>query len=80
MKQLTQEELQQLQTAINEYENAAFMAGSFTVEIEKLKQDRRKFVDRAESALKERERVQNMLEEKYGQGTQVNPLTGEIKE
>jgi len=76
---LTQEELQQLQTAINEFESATFMVGQYTLEIENLKSQRRKYAERAESALVERERVQKLLEDKYGNGTQVNPVTGEIR-
>ena len=76
---LTQEELQQLQTAINEFESATFMVCQYTLEIENLKSQRRKYAERAESALVEHERVQKLLEDKYGNGTQVNPVTGEIR-
>ena len=80
MKQLTQEELLQLQTAIQKYEEASFRTGQYTIEIEALKAERRKLIDVATAALNEREQVQKQLEEKYGTGTRINPITGEIAE
>lgn len=78
MEQLTQEELQELQAVINEYEQATFVAGQYTIEIENLKADRKTLVDKARVALEKRDDVQRKLEEKYGTGTQVNPVTGEL--
>jgi ribosomal protein S13 len=80
MKQLTQEELQQLQTTIQKYEETSFRTGQYTIEIEAMKAERRKLIDIANQALDEREQIQIQLEEKYGTGTQINPVTGEIKE
>ena len=78
MEQLTQEELQELQTVINEFEQATFVAGQYTIEIENLKNDRKSLIEKANSALTRREQVQAKLEAKYGTGIQVNPITGEI--
>jgi uncharacterized protein Yka (UPF0111/DUF47 family) len=80
MKQLTPQELQQLQSAIQKYEDASFRTGQYTIEIEAIKDERRKLVAIATQALDEREAVVRQLEEKYGTGTQINPVTGEIKE
>jgi hypothetical protein len=80
MKQLTPEELQQLQSAIQKYEDSSFRTGQYTIEIEAMKAERRKLIDIANQALNDREAVIKQLEEKYGTGTQINPVTGEIKE
>lgn len=78
MKQLTPEELQQLQAAIQKYEEYSFRTGQYTIEIETLKAERRKLIEKATEALNEREQVTKVLEEKYGTGTKINPITGEI--
>lgn len=79
MEKLTEQELQELQQVINEYEQATFVAGQYTIEIENLKTDRKTLLEKANNALAKREKVQSDLELKYGTGTQVNPVTGEIK-
>jgi uncharacterized protein Yka (UPF0111/DUF47 family) len=78
MEKLTQEELQEVQSVIQRYEDASFRTGQYTIEIENLKAERRKLIDAAEKALAEREATMQRLEEKYGTGTRINPITGEI--
>ena len=78
MEKLTQEELQELQEVLRQYENASFRIGQYTMEIENMKDERRKLISIASNALDKRTEVQKQLEAKYGSDTKINPLTGEI--
>ena len=78
MEKLTQEELQELQDVLRQYEDASFRIGQYTMEIENMKDERRKLISIASNALDKRTEVQKQLEAKYGSDTKINPLTGEI--
>jgi len=78
MEKLTQEELQELQEVLRQYEDASFRIGQYTMEIENMKDERRKLISIASNALDKRTEVQKQLEAKYGSDTKINPLTGEI--
>ena len=79
MEKLTQEELEQLQSILQKYEEASFKTGQYTIEIENFKAERRELINLATQAIAEREQFLKQLEEKYGEGVQINPMTGEIK-
>ena len=76
-KQLTPEELELLQKTVGEYEQASFNVGQFTLEIENMKAERRVWLEKANEALSNRERIQEELQTKYGLG-KLNITTGEI--
>ena len=78
MEKLTQEELQELQEVLRQYEDASFRIGQYTMEIENMKDERRKLISIASNALDKRTEVQKQLEAKYGSDTKINPLIGEI--
>jgi len=79
MEKLTQEELEQLQTILQKYEEASFKTGQYTIEIESFKAERRELINLAKQAIAEREQFLKQLEEKYGTNVQINPMTGELK-
>ena len=79
MEKLTQEELEQLQTILQKYEEASFKTGQYTIEIESFKAERRELINLARQAIAEREQFLKQLEEKYGTNVQINPMTGELK-
>ena len=79
MEKLTQEELEQLQTILQRYEEASFKTGQYTIEIESFKAERRELINLAKQAIAEREQFLKQLEEKYGTNVQINPMTGELK-
>ena len=79
MEKLTQEELEQLQTILQKYEEASFKTGQYTIEIESFKAERRELINLAKQAIAEREQFLKQLEEKYGANVQINPMTGELK-
>lgn len=79
MEKLTQEELEQLQTILQRYEEASFKTGQYTIEIESFKAERRELINLARQAIAEREQFLKQLEEKYGTNVQINPMTGELK-
>ena len=76
-KQLTPEELGLLQKTVGEYEQASFNVGQFTLEIENMKSERRTWIEKANQALSNREKIQEELQAKYGLG-KLNINTGEI--
>ena len=78
-RSLTQEELEQLQTILQKYEEASFKTGQYTIEIESFKAERRELINLAKQAIAEREQFLKQLEEKYGTNVQINPMTGELK-
>jgi hypothetical protein len=80
MKQLTQEELEKLQSILQKYEEASFRVGQYTIEIENLKAERKEILFDANQAITEREKFLKHLETVYGENVQINPVTGEIKE
>ena len=80
MKQLTQEELEKLQSILQKYEEASFRVGQYTIEIENLKAERKEILIDANQAITEREKFLKHLETVYGENVQINPVTGEIKE
>ena len=77
-EKLTQEELVELQSAIQKYEDASFRTGQYTIEIETLKQERSKLVQMSIDALETRQAIVSRLEQKYGEGVKINPITGEF--
>lgn len=79
MNNLTQEELEKLQTIVSQYEEASFRIGQFTIEIESAKEERKQLIEIAKQALDQRVQLINELENKYGQGSTFNISTGEVK-
>ena len=75
---ITQEELQQLQSIVEQYENVSFRIGQFTIEIESAKAERRMMIEQAKELLQTRDNTLRSLEEKYGEGMKVNIQTGDI--
>ena len=73
-EKLTQEELVELQSAIQKYEDASFRTGQYTIEIETLKQERSKLVQMSIDALETRQAIVSRLEQKYGEGVKINPI------
>jgi hypothetical protein len=75
---ITQEELSQLQSVVEQYENVSFRIGQFTIEIESAKAERRLMIDQATQLLQDRNEVLETLEQKYGRDVKVNVQTGEL--
>jgi enamine deaminase RidA (YjgF/YER057c/UK114 family) len=75
---ITQEELSQLQSVVEQYENVSFRIGQFTIEIESAKAERRLMIDQATQLLQDRNAVLETLEQKYGRDVKVNVQTGEL--
>ena len=77
-KQITKEELAEIQKVLNDYETVNFRIGQFTVEIETAKSQRAEMITQATALLSQREEKLKALEDKYGTGYQLNPTTGEL--
>jgi hypothetical protein len=75
---ITQEELSQLQSIVEQYENVSFRIGHYTIEIEDVKADRKTMIDQATQLLQQRNDVLIQLENKYGRDVKVNIQTGEL--
>jgi hypothetical protein len=75
---ITQEELSQLQSIVEQYENVSFRIGQYTIEIEDVKADRKTMIDQATQLLQQRNDVLIQLENKYGRDVKVNVQTGEL--
>ena len=75
---ITQEELTQLQSIVEQYENVSFRIGQYTIEIEDAKADRKTMIDQATQLLEDRNRLLIQLENKYGRDVKVNVQTGEL--
>jgi hypothetical protein len=75
---ITQEELSQLQSIVEQYENVSFRIGQYTIEIEDAKADRKTMIDQATQLLEDRNRLLIQLENKYGRDVKVNVQTGEL--
>jgi hypothetical protein len=75
---VTQEELTQLQSVVEQYENVSFRIGQYTMEIEDAKADRKTMIDQATQLLEDRNRLLIQLENKYGRDVKVNVQTGEL--
>jgi hypothetical protein len=75
---ITQEELSQLQSIVEQYENVSFRIGQYTIEIEDVKADRKTMIDQATQLLQQRNDVLIQLENKYGRDVKVNIQTGEL--
>jgi hypothetical protein len=75
---ITQEELSQLQSIVEQYENVSFRIGQYTIEIEAAKADRKTMIEEATKLLQQRNDVLIQLENKYGRDVKVNVQTGEL--
>ncbi len=75
---ITQEELTQLQSIVEQYENVSFRIGQYTIEIEDVKADRKTMIEEATKLLEDRNRLLIQLENKYGRDVKVNVQTGEL--
>jgi hypothetical protein len=75
---ITQEELSQLQSVVEQYENVSFRIGQFTIEIESAKTDRKVMIEQATQLLQDRNDLLIELENKYGRDVKVNVQTGEL--
>ena len=75
---ITQEELSQLQSIVEQYENVSFRIGQYTIEIEDAKADRKTMIEEATKLLQQRNDVLIQLENKYGRDVKVNVQTGEL--
>ena len=75
---ITQEELTQLQSIVEQYENVSFRIGQYTIEIEDAKADRKTMIEEATKLLEDRNRLLIQLENKYGRDVKVNVQTGEL--
>jgi len=75
---ITQEELSQLQSIVEQYENVSFRVGQYTIEIEDAKADRKTMIDQVTQLLQQRNDVLVQLENKYGRDVKVNVQTGEL--
>jgi enamine deaminase RidA (YjgF/YER057c/UK114 family) len=75
---ITQEELSQLQSIVEQYESVSFRIGQYTIEIESAKAERKTMIDQATQLLQNRNAVLETLEQKYGRDVKVNVQTGEL--
>jgi len=75
---ITQEELSQLQSIVEQYENVSFRIGQYTIEIEAVKAERKTMIEQATKLLDDRNNVLVQLENKYGRDVKVNVQTGEL--
>ena len=75
---ITQEELTQLQSVVEQYENVSFRIGQYTMEIESAKEERKTMIEQANKLLHDRNEILTGLENKYGNDVKVNVQTGEL--
>ena len=77
-KKITNEELKEIQTVVEQYENISFRIGQYTIEIESAKADRNTMINQAQQLLEQRSSILKQLEEKYGNDVRVNIQNGEL--
>jgi hypothetical protein len=77
-KKITDEELKEIQTVVEQYENISFRIGQYTIEIESAKTDRKVMIEQATQLLQDRNNLLTELENKYGRDVKVNVQTGEL--
>ena len=77
-KKITDEELKEIQTVVEQYENISFRIGQYTIEIESAKADRNTMINQAQQLLEQRSSILKQLEEKYGSDVRVNIQNGEL--
>lgn len=77
-KKITDEELKEIQTVVEQYENISFRIGQYTIEIESAKADRNTMINQAQQLLEQRSSILKQLEEKYGTDVRVNIQNGEL--
>jgi uncharacterized protein YsxB (DUF464 family) len=77
-KKITDEELKEIQTVVEQYENISFRIGQYTIEIESAKADRNTMINQAQQLLEQRSSILKQLEEKYGNDVRVNIQNGEL--
>lgn len=75
---ITNEELQQLQSIVEQYENVSFRIGQYTIEIEAAKNDRKTMIEQATKLLQDRNTMLTELENKYGTDVKINVQTGDL--
>jgi uncharacterized protein involved in exopolysaccharide biosynthesis len=75
---ITQEELKEIQTVVEQYENISFRIGQYTIEIESVKADRNTMINQASELLKKRSQILKQFEEKYGRDVKVNIQNGDL--
>ena len=77
-KKITDEELKEIQTVVEQYENISFRIGQYTIEIESAKADRNTMINQAQQLIEQRSSILKQLEEKYGSDVRVNIQNGEL--
>ena len=77
-KKITDKELKEIQTVVEQYENISFRIGQYTIEIESAKADRNTMINQAQQLLEQRSSILKQLEEKYGNDVRVNIQNGEL--
>jgi uncharacterized protein YsxB (DUF464 family) len=77
-KKITDEELKEIQTVVEQYENISFRIGQYTIEIESAKADRNTMINQAQQLIEQRSSILKQLEEKYGNDVRVNIQNGEL--
>jgi len=77
-KKITDEELKEIQTVVEQYENISFRIGQYTIEIEAAKADRNTMINQAQQLIEQRSSILKQLEEKYGSDVRVNIQNGEL--
>jgi len=77
-KKITDEELKEIQTVVEQYEGISFRIGQYTIEIEAAKADRNTMINQASELLSKRSQILKQFEEKYGADVKVNIQNGEL--
>ena len=77
-KKITDEELKEIQTVVEQYENISFRIGQYTIEIESAKADRNQMITQAQSLVEQRSLILKQLEDKYGADVRVNIQNGDL--
>jgi len=77
-KKITNEELKEIQTIVEQYENISFRIGQYTIEIESAKADRNQMITQAQSLIEQRSLILKQLEDKYGADVHVNIQNGDL--
>jgi hypothetical protein len=77
-KKITDEELKEIQTVVEQYENISFRIGQYTIEIESAKADRSQMITQAQNLVEQRSLILKQLEDKYGADVRVNIQNGDL--
>jgi hypothetical protein len=66
-KKITNEELKEIQTVVEQYENISFRIGQYTIEIESAKADRNTMINQAQQLLEQRSSILKTIRRKVWQ-------------